>query len=561
MNDRIEPRWISHYSPWVPAALPLPAESMIDRFEASAARRPAAPAICYFDRTITFAELDDAANRFATLLADWGVEPGDRIALYLQNVPQFVIAVLGTWKRNAIVVPLNPMFKQQELLFHLEDSGTRVLVCLEGLYDSCAREIVSASPVERVVTTSEVDFLPAATAAGVSTLRAVQKTLFPETTDLMTALRSRQADVSVRRPVGPDEVCSLGYTSGTTGPPKGAVSTHGNFVYNAEVYRIWMRLGDDDKVLGVAPLFHITGMVAHISVAALTGIPLVLFYRFDPVEAFRAIERWKPTMTVGAITAFLALMNHPDADQHDLSCLTRCYSGGAPIAPGIADAFEKRFGIYIHNVYGLTESNSPTHAVPLGLRAPVDPRSGALSVGVPVPGCDARILDLDDPVRDARPGEPGEFAARGPMIFREYWNRPEATRNAFLNGYFLTGDVVVSDERGFFYVVDRKKDMINASGYKVWPREVEDVLYEHPGVKEAAVVGVPHQYRGETVKAFVSLKDGFRNQITEQELITFCKRRIADYKYPRSIEFVEEIPKTVTGKLLRRQFREQRERR
>jgi long-chain acyl-CoA synthetase len=527
---------------------------LIDGFEASAKRRPAHPAVYYFDRAISFAELDAAANRFATLLAGWGIGSGDRVALYLQNVPQFLIAVFGTWKRQASVVPLNPMFKQQELLFHLNDSGARVLVCLESLYASCARAVVSSTSVERVVTTSEIDWLASGAGKEWPTLQGIEKQRFPETVDLLDAIRGRMPDASCRLAVGPADVCSLGYTSGTTGPPKGAMSTHGNFVYNAGVYRTWLRLGDGDVVLGVAPLFHITGMVAHLALAAVAGIPLVLFHRFDPVQAFAMIERYRPTMTIGAITAFLSLLNHPEASRHDLRSLSRCYSGGAPIAPAVADAFERAFGVYIHNIYGLTESNSPTHAVPWGTRAPVDPRSGALSVGVPIPGCHVRVLDLDDPSREVPPGEPGELAARGPMMFQGYWNRPVETERAFRDGFFLTGDVVVMDEQGFFYVVDRKKDMINASGYKVWPREVEDVLYQHPAVKEAAVVGVPDEYRGETVKAFVSLKAGA--ETTGDELVAFCRERLAAYKYPRAVELVAEVPKTATGKFLRRALRQ-----
>ena len=548
--------WLEHYSSWVPADLAPPTASMIDRFEASARRRPESAAICYFDRVISFAALDDYAMRFATLLAEWHVGPGDRVALYLQNVPQFVIALLGAWKRGAIVVPLNPMFRRQELAFHLHDSGANVLVCLEALYESCAREVVPDSPVKHVLTTNEIDLLPDGAAANISILAASRKRRFPETRDLMDALAARTPDASARCAVGPDQVCSLGYTSGTTGQPKGAMATHANVAYNAEVYRVWMNLGDDDRVLGVAPLFHITGMVAHIAVALLVGIPLILYYRFDPAQTIQMIDRWRPTMTVGAITAFLALMHHPDAGRHDLSCLTRCYSGGAPIPPSAIDAFEKKFGVYIHNIYGLTESTSPTHAVPLGTRAPVDPESGALSVGVPVPGCDVRLLDLADPSRPAAPGTPGEFAVRGPMMVNGYWNRPEVSVHAFRDGYFLTGDVVMMDERGFFYVIDRKKDMIIVSGFKVWPRDVEDTLNQHPGVREAAVVGVPDEYRGETVKAFVSLKDGFRDSVTEQELIAFCKERMAAYKYPRVVELVEEVPKTVTGKFLRRLLRD-----
>ena len=328
---------------------------------------------------------------------------------------------------------------------------------------------------------------------------------------------------------------------------------HSSVAHNAEVYRTWMRMGDEDSILGVAPLFHITGLIGHIALAGLAGIPLVLYHRPDPQETLRLVEQWRPTMTVGAITVFLSLMNAPGAKEDSLSSLTKAYSGGAPIAPSITGQFEEKFGVYIHNIYGLTESNSPTHGVPYGVRAPVDEASGALSVGVPVPGCEARLVSLEDPAKEVPAGEAGEFAARGPMIFSHYWEKPEETENAFHDGYFLTGDVAVMDERGWFYIVDRKKDMINVSGYKVWPREVEDFLYTHPSVREAAVIGVPDEYRGEAVKAFVALKEG--EEISEEEVVAHCRERMAAYKYPRRVEFLEEIPKTATGKFLRRELR------
>jgi len=548
-------RWLESYPSWVPPTLPLPTESLIDRFEASARSHPTAPAILYFDRVITFAELDAYARRFAAVLEHRGVGAGDRVALFLQNVPQFFIAVLGAWKRGAIVVPLNPMFKQQELAFHLTDSGAKVLVCLEHLYESCAASVIAGTAVEHLFTTSEIDLLTEQSAASIPMLQAARKLRSSDGVDLLDALGRHEISGSARCNVAPPDACCLSYTSGTTGTPKGAIGTHANFLYNADVYRTWMRLTDHDCILGAAPLFHITGMVAHLAVAATAAIPVVLFYRFEPGQALQMIGRWRPTMTVAAITAFLALKNHPDAPQHDLTCLQRCYSGGAPIAPSTTEAFERQFGIYIHNVYGMTESSSPTHAVPLGLRAPVDPQSGALSVGVPVPGCDARIVDLDDPSRELGIGEAGELAVRGPMMFAGYWNQPEATSRAFVDGYYLTGDVLTSDERGFFYVVDRKKDVIIASGFKIWPREVEDVLYQHPAVKEAAVVGIPDDYRGETVKAFVSVNKDFE-RTAERELIEHCRQRLAAYKCPRVIALVDELPKTPTGKFLRRELRE-----
>jgi long-chain acyl-CoA synthetase len=351
-----------------------------------------------------------------------------------------------------------------------------------------------------------------------------------------------------------DDVAFLTYTSGTTGPPKGAMNTHGNVVFNSQAYRDWCRLSSDgDVVLGVAPLFHVTGLIAHIGVALLTPVPLILFYRFDPATCLELIEKHRATFTVGSITVFISLMNHPDAESRDGSSLNKIWSGGAPIPPATADAFEAKFGAYIHNVYGLTETTSPSHGVPFEKKAPVDETSGALSVGVPIFNTIVRIVDESG--NDLPPGEIGEIVTSGPQVVPGYWEKPEETANALPGGALHTGDVGFMDEQGWFYVVDRMKDQINASGYKVWPREVEDVLYEHPAVREAAVIGVPDTYRGETVKAFVSLKAG--QSTDESTLKAFCKERMAAYKYPRQIEIMDELPKTVTGKILRRQLRDE----
>ena len=447
------------------------------------------------------------------------------------------------------------MLKKKELDYHLSDSGAKVLVCLESLYEGVAREVVPGTAVEHVLTTSELDFLSEEVAGGKTVLEGVERQRFEDAENLLAILRETKSYPEARMPVSTEDTAYLVYTSGTTGQPKGTMETHQNVAFNSEVYRTWMRIGDEDSVFGAAPLFHITGLIGHVGLAGLAGVPLVLFHRFDPEEALRLVEKWRPTMTIASITAFMAMMNAPGSEDSDLSSLVKCYSGGAPIPPSVAEQFEGKFGIYIHNAYGLTESNSPTHFVPWGTRAPVDEGSGALSVGVPVPNCEARLVDVEDPSKKVPVGEPGEFAAKGPMIFEGYWNKPEETERAFHDRYFLTGDVAVMDEDGWFYIVDRKKDMINVSGYKVWPREVEDTLYEHPQVMEAAAVGVPDEYRGETVHAFVALKKG--DGVTEEELIAFCKERMADYKYPRKIELLDELPKTATGKFLRRELREE----
>jgi long-chain acyl-CoA synthetase len=327
------------------------------------------------------------------------------------------------------------------------------------------------------------------------------------------------------------------------------MNTHGNVVFSSQTYREWVGVTADDVILGAAPLFHITGLIAHMGVTLLTGASLVLSYRFDAETALELIERHGVTFTTGAITVFIALMNA--AGERDTATLRTIVSGGAPIPPATVDAFEERFGVYIHNIYGLTETTSPSHCVPIGTRAPVDPTSGALSVGVPVYGTVVRVVDEQGDEVPA--GEIGELVTSGPQVVPGYWGKPEETEHAIPGGRLHTGDVGFMDADGWFYIVDRKKDQINASGYKVWPREVEDVLYGHPAVREAAVVGVPDEYRGETVKAFVSLKDG--GTADPDELIAFCRERMAAYKYPRQVEILAEIPKTATGKILRRELR------
>jgi long-chain acyl-CoA synthetase len=282
-----------------------------------------------------------------------------------------------------------------------------------------------------------------------------------------------------------------------------------------------------------------------------SGASLVLGYRFDVDQIVELIERYRPTFTIGAITAFIALMNHEAIEGRDLSSLVKVYSGGAPIAPTTVDDFQRRVGPYIHNIYGLTEATGPCLATPLGARSPVDAATGALAAGVPVSNTEVRLVRDDG--TDAAPGEPGEVAMRGPGVVPGYWRKPEETANAIRDGWLFTGDVAVSDERGWYYIVDRLKDQINASGFKVWPREVEDALMAHPDVVEAAVVGVPDAYRGETVKGFVVLVPGATT--TPTDLVGFCRERLAAYKYPRIVELVDALPRNASGKILRRELR------
>ena len=540
--------WLSLYAEGQPAELTREFDDALAMFRAAVARNPQGDAIRYFDGRISLWELDELSDAFAVGLLDRGFARGDRVALYLQNVPQFVIALVGTWKAGGIAVNVNPMNRERELELLLQDSGARVLVCLEGLHRDVASTVVGRTGVEVVLTTSELEYQ---TRDDPRAFPGAERIPSEGTVDLAGLLARFRGTTPPPVRFDPGDTAVLTYTSGTTGPPKGAMNTHGNVVFNSQTYRDWCGLGPDDVVLGVAPLFHITGLIGHVTLSLLLGAPLVLFHRFEPSLALDTIRRERPTFTVGAITVFIALMNAPDVERDALASLTRIWSGGAPIPPSTVTAFVRTFGTYIHNIYGLTETTSPSHAVPFSVEAPVDEASGALSVGAPLYNTVVRVVGDDG--QDLPPGEVGELVTSGPQVVPGYWGKPEETARALPGGALHTGDVGYMDERGWFYIVDRKKDQINAGGYKVWPREVEDVLYEHEAVREAAVVGVPDEYRGETVKAFVSLRAG--TSATEEELISFCRQRMAAYKYPRLLEILDEIPKTVTGKLLRRELR------
>ena len=547
--------WLKLYPDWVPHDLEITRETALDDFRTSAARRPDTPAVYYFDHEISYGEIERLSDRLVPAFYELGLRKGDRIILVLQNVPQFLVAVYAAWKLGAIVVPLNPMFKEKELRYFCQDSGGTIFFTLDEIASALDLSFLKETSVKKVITTSPLDMLPSEMELP-DLLKGKKKISVPGTLDMLELLDKYKGKKVKESGLSPDDVAYLTYTSGTTGPAKGAMNTHGNIAFNARVYKTVLRVDENDVVLGVAPLFHVTGEIVYLAVAALTGIPIVIYYRFDPGETLRLIERWKVTMTVGSITVYIALMSHPDIKKKNLSTFVKAYSGGAPVSPATVNQFEELTGLYIYNAYGMTETNSPSHLVPWGKRAPVDPDSGALSVGVPIPNSVIKIMDLEDGTRELAPGEVGEIVDYGPMVVPGYWEKPEETKHAIRDGWLYTGDVGKMDDDGWFYVVDRKKDMINVSGYKVWPRDVEDVIYQHPGVKEAAVVGVPDPYRGETVKAFVALKEGMEGPVRPEEIISFCKSRMAAYKYPRQVEIVSEIPKTLTGKFLRRVLRE-----
>ncbi|MGW0042380.1 AMP-binding protein [Rhodococcus sp. NPDC003348] len=545
--------WLARYPEGIPSDIEAEHATALEVFDAAVASDPDRPFLHYFDATLTFADVDRAANALAAALVADGFAAGERLAVYVQNNPSYAIGLVAAWKAGGVAVAINPMNRQRELTYMLIDSGATALLTLDDLYRDVAATVLETgkTSVRTVYTTSALDFQ---TRNDPRLFDSAERHRSEGTGDLVETVASYDGTPPPAPALTSDDVAVLTYTSGTTGEPKGAMNTHGNLAFNAQTYRDWTGLAPGEGVLGIAPLFHITGLVGHIMVAMSARAPLTLTHRFTPKVALDAIREWKPAFTVAAITAYNALSTAPGATPADFQSLRVLYSGGAPIAPAMADRLEKAFGAYIHNIYGLTETSSPSHGVPLGVRAPVDPTSGALSVGVPVFNTVVRVVGEDG--EDVPVGEVGEFVTSGPQVVKGYWNKPDKTAESIPNGELKTGDVGFMDADGWFYVVDRKKDMINASGYKVWPREVEDVLYAHPAVREAAVVGVPDDYRGETVKAYVSLQPGA--SVEPDEIIAYCKEQMAAYKYPRQVEFVGELPKTVTGKILRRELRDVR---
>ncbi|MCU1346440.1 MAG: acyl-CoA synthetase [Acidimicrobiia bacterium] len=523
--------------------------SALGYFAANAQRVPDAPLIHYFDQTLTVGHIDEMSDALAVALQRNGFGPGDRLALYLQNVPQFLIGLLAAWKAGGISVSVNPMYRHREARHVLTDSGATAIVCLESLYTDVIGEIRADTELRTVITTSELDFV--SDPSRYSVLVESRRQPAAGAVDLLEFIEPYRGQRPPPVEPDPDAVACLVYTSGTTGPSKGAMNTHRNLALAAETYA-GMDISDRDVILAVAPLFHITGLTGHVGLSLLVPVPMILNYRFDPAVVLELIERYRATFTVASITVFQALMDHPDAATRDLSSLQNVFSGGQAVAAATVHTYERQMGPYIRIAYGLTETTGPTQMVPPGVRAPIDPTSGALSIGLIAGTTECRIVD--DSGAEVPVGTVGELVMRGPQITSGYWQKPEETANAHRDGWFHSGDVGLVDTQGWFYLVDRKKDLINASGYKVWPREVEDVLYEHPSVREAAVVGVPDAYRGETVKAFVSFRRG--QSAAEEELVAHCRERLAAFKVPRSVVVLDDLPKTATGKILRRELRQ-----
>lgn len=545
--------WIDE-KPWLKTAYdnpedatPIPLTPPLDLWIDAVNEVPEHPAIYYYGTELTYSEVDRRSNAFAAYLSQNGFGEGDPLGVYLQNVPHYMITVIAVWKLGGVVVPLNPMYRD-ELDHIFSDSGVKALVVSAAAYMDRVKD--HAGDIPLVVTVGEHDF--------VTTNEPAIFDMFPQQIDtgkpdFLAVLKEHDgATVTVnKRAHDPDAVGLIGYTSGTSGKSKGALLPFKGLGVNSLMLVHRYKFEPKLTFYQMAPVFHITGFVCIFLSAISTKATLVLNYRFDPAVALKQFRETRPVYMAGPATAFTALLTQPDFTPDDFSSFRSIMSGGAALPEGLVKKFEERAGIYVGQGYGLTETSAQCITVPHWLRAPVDPESGNLSCGLPSVDAHVRIAREDG--SDCDPGEVGEVYVSGPMVAHCYLNNPTATETDIPDGELHTGDVGFMDKDGWVYIVDRKKDMINASGFKVWPREVEDVLYLHPAVSEAAVVGVPDDYRGENVVAFVTRRAG--EDVTEDQIIEHCRAHLAAYKAPRQVNFIDALPKTASGKILRREMR------
>jgi long-chain acyl-CoA synthetase len=485
-----------------------------EQLSAAAAEAPDHPAVKLDEAVLSYGELDQAVARAAGLLRAKGVEPGDRVGMQLPNVPYFPIIYFGALRLGAVVVPMNPLLKEKEVGYHLSDSGARVLL---GWHEF---EAAGRSGSEQ----SGAEFI--AVAPG----------------EFERMLESAEVDGIAER--GDEDPAVIIYTSGTTGTPKGATLTHSNLLAGAEVGRELVDAGPDDVALATLPLFHVFGMNSIMNCTFHSRGLMTLVPRFDPEKVLEVIERDQVTTFGGVPTMYAALLHHPERERHDTSSLGLCVSGGSALPVEVLRGFDEAFGAKVLEGYGLSETTG------MGTFNTRDRERKPGSIGVPVGGTEVKLVDDQD--EEVAQGEPGEIVMRGPFVMKGYWDRDEATEEVMRGGWFHTGDVATVDEDGYYFIVDRKKDLILRGGYNVYPRELEEVLYEHPAVLEAAVIGVEHESLGQEVGAAVVLKEG--EEISPQELRDYMKEHVAAYKYPRVIWLTDELPKSATGKILKREI-------
>jgi fatty-acyl-CoA synthase len=551
--DRHYPYW----PPMVPKTLSVPRTSIYYNLEVSATRYPDRPAIVYYGSTLTYRELQRETLALAGYLQQkCGVQRGDRVLLYAQNSPQFVIGYYAILRANAVVVPVNPMNKSEELAHYISDSDARTAIAGQELYKEVEPHLKKGA-IEHCVLACYGDHVRAPTDLKVpEVVSAARMTPAHERVTTWAAAIAAGCEPGPHE-AGPDDLAVLPYTSGTTGLPKGCMLTHSNILATSTGACFWSQTSSESVVLGVLPMFHLTGMQSNMNTPIQLGSTSVLMTRWDRETAAELIQRHGVTGIIGITTMIVDFLANPNLAKYDLSSILRIGGGGAAMPEAVAAKVEKTFGLPFLEGYGLTETAAPSHSNPVH-------RPKRQCGGIPYFNTDSRVIDPDTR-RECGPNEVGEIITNGPQVFRGYWKQPQASDAAFLEHdgkrFFRTGDLGYYDEEGYFFITDRLKRMINASGFKVWPAEVEAMLYAHPDIQEACVIGTRDPHRGETVKAVVVLKAAARGRASPDDIVAWAKDRMAAYKYPRVVEFVDALPKTGTGKVFWRKLQEDESRR
>jgi fatty-acyl-CoA synthase len=554
LSDRHSKYWPRNQ----PRHLTVPQTDLFYNVEVSARRYPGKPYLVFYDTPITFSRFKDEAERLAGYLqADCGVRKGDRVLLYTQNSPQFVIAYYAILRANAVVVPVNPMNLTAELSHYVQDSGATVAVTTQELFERIRPLIRDADSgaegvLERVIVGAYSDYLEVATDLAVPEVIAQAR----QAVEAPGAALWSEALGAGRRPgpveVGPDDLSVMPYTSGTTGRPKGCMHTHRSVMYQILASGQWMEAKSDSVVLAVLPFFHVTGMQGSMNIPLFNGCTVILLSRWDREAAAQCVQRYRVSTWTCIPTMVVDFLANPRLAGYDLSSIVRISGGGAAMPAAVAQQLQAMGLTYVEG-YGLTETIAATHINPVA-------HARKQCLGIPIMDVDSRVVDPET-LAELPPGEVGEIVTHGPQLFQGYWRNPQADRDCFVQidgkRFFRTGDLARVDQDGYFYMVDRLKRMINAAGFKVWPAEVELLMYEHPAIQEACVIAAADPHRGETVKAVVVLRQADRGKVAEQDVVDWCRRHMAAYKSPRIVEFAHALPKSATGKIMWRTLQEQ----